>query len=305
MAVADIVTATRERLGGVGVWLAALRRETADAQRAFARRVEELGYGSLWTGEGVGTNDVFVDQAVWLCATSRLMTGSGIANIWGRHPAATQVAAASLEAAWPGRTVLGIGVSHAPAIARTGQVYDRPLERMRQYLDGMDETAATALPNRARVPRVLAALRPRMLELARDHADGAHTYFVPPAHTRQARETLGPDRLLIPEQAVYIGTDPAQARAVAREHTTFYLRLPNYVNNLKQLGFTEEDLADAGSDRLVDAIVAWGDVDAIAARVREHREAGADHVLLQPLGPDVDAAARQLEELAPAVLRAG
>jgi probable F420-dependent oxidoreductase len=174
---------------------------------------------------------------------------------------------------------------------------------MRQYLDGMDSAAESFTPNRARVPRVLAALRRRMLELARDRADGAHTYFVPPEHTRQARELLGPDRLLIPEQAVYIGTDPAQARAVAREHTRFYLGLPNYVNNLKQLGFTDDDLAGAGSDRLVDAIVAWGDVDTIAARIREHRDAGADHVLLQPLGPDADAAARQLEQLAPAVLR--
>jgi probable F420-dependent oxidoreductase len=302
MAVADIVTATRERLGPVGVWLAALRRETADAQRAFARRVEDLGYGSLWTGEGVGTNDVFVDQAVWLCATSRLMTGSGIANIWGRHPAAMQVAAASLEAAWPGRTVFGIGVSHAPAIARTGQVYDRPLERMRQYLDGMDQAVTTATPNRVMPPRVLAALRQRMLELARDRADGAHTYFVPPEHTRQAREILGPDRLLIPEQAVYVSTDADHARAVAREHTTFYLGLPNYVNNLRQLGFTDEDLVGGGSDRLVDAIVAWGDVDAIEARVRQHLDAGADQVLIQPLGPDADQAVWQLDALAPAVL---
>jgi probable F420-dependent oxidoreductase len=302
MAELDIVTATRAHLGPVGVWLAVLRRETADAQRDFARVVEGLGYGSLWSGEGVGANNIFVDQAVWLCATSRLMTGSGIANIWARHPADMAVAAASLEAAWPGRTVFGIGVSHAPAIERTGQVYERPLERMRQYLDGMDQAAESFTPNRARAPRVLAALRRRMLELARDRADGAHTYFVPPEHTQQARELLGPDRLLIPEQAVYLGTDPAEARAVAREHTAFYLRLPNYVNNLKQLGFTEEDLTDAGSDRLVDAIVAWGDVDAVAVRVRAHLDAGADHVLLQPLGPDAKAAARQLAELAPAVV---
>jgi probable F420-dependent oxidoreductase len=304
MAVSDIVAATRQRLGPVGAWLAVLRRESTDAQRAAVRRIEELGYGSLWEGEGVGVNDVFVDQAVWLCAAERIVTGAGIANIWGRHPAAMQVAAASLEAAWPGRTVLGIGVSHAPAIARTGQVYERPLHRMRQYLDGMDQAVTTA-PNRAAVVRVLAALRPRMLELARDRAHGAHTYFVPPEHTRLAREILGPDQLLIPEQAVYVGTDPQQARAVAREHTSFYLGLPNYVNNLKDLGFTGEDLADGGSDRLVDAIVAWGDVQAIAARVRAHLDAGADHVLLQPLGPDAEQAVRQLRELAPAVLSPG
>ncbi|MGC9670607.1 TIGR03620 family F420-dependent LLM class oxidoreductase [Planosporangium sp. 12N6] len=303
MATSDIVTTTREYLGPVGVWLAALRRETADVQRAFAHRVEQLGYRSLWAGEVVGANDIFVDQAVWLSATQRLATGAGIANIWARHPAAMQVAASSLEAAFPGRTVLGIGVSHAPVIERTGQVYERPLERMRQYLDGMDAAIETFTPNRARPPRVLAALRRRMLELARDRTGGAHTYFVPPEHTRQAREILGPDRLLIPEQAVHLGTDAEQARSVAREHTSYYLRLPNYVNNLKQLGFTDDDLAGGGSDRLVDAIVAWGDADTIVARVREHLDAGADHVLLQPLGPDARAAAQQLTELAPAVLK--
>jgi probable F420-dependent oxidoreductase len=198
--------------------------------------------------------------------------------------------------------VLGIGVSHAPAIAWTGQVYERPLERMRQYLDRMDLAAASLTPNRAVFPRVLAALRPRMLELARDRAAGAHTYFVPPGHTRRARQILGPDRLLIPEQAVFVSTDPDRARTVAREHTRFYLRLPNYVNNLRQLGFGDEDFADGGSDALVDAIVAWGDVDAIAARVRAHQEAGADHVLIQPLGPDVDVVVWQLESLALAVV---
>ena len=302
MAVSDIVAATRQRLGPVGTWLSVLRRESAETQRAAAKRIEELGYGSLWEGEGVGVNDVFVDQAMWLCGTTRMMTGAGIANIWGRHPAATHVAAASLEAAWPGRTVLGLGVSHAPAIAQTGQVYERPLERMRQYLDDMDSAAAAATPNRAVVPRLLAALRRRMLELARDRTCGAHTYFVPPEHTRRAREILGAERLLIPEQAVYVGVDAQRARAAAREHTAFYLGLPNYVNNLKQLGFTDEDLAGDGSDRLVDAIVAWGDVDSIAVRVREHLDAGADHVLLQPLAPDAGRAVAQLKALAPAVL---
>ncbi|GAA1817238.1 TIGR03620 family F420-dependent LLM class oxidoreductase [Planosporangium flavigriseum] len=300
MAASEIVSATRERLGPVGTWLGVLRGEPAATQRAVAHRVEKLGYGSLWEGERVGANDVFVDQAVWLCTTERLLTGAGIANIWARHPAAMQVAAASLEAAWPGRTVLGIGVSHAPAVARTGQVYERPLERMRAYLDGMD----LASVDRPRPPRVLAALRPRMLELARDRADGAHTYFVPPGHTRRARQILGPDKLVIPEQAVYLATDAAQARAVAREHTSFYLGLPNYVNNLRQLGFGDSDFVDGGSDELVDAIVAWGDVEEIEARVRAHLDEGADHVLIQPLGEGVDVVMWQLEALALAVLPA-
>jgi probable F420-dependent oxidoreductase len=191
--------------------------------------------------------------------------------------------------------VLGLGVSHSAIVNRTGQVYERPLERMRQYLDAMDQAPARLPPTP--VPRVLAALRPRMLELARDRADGAHTYFVPTAHTARARAALGPDRLLIPEQAIIVDENPVAARMTARRHTKFYLELPNYVNNLRQLGFSDEDFADAGSDRLVDAIVAWGAPDAIAARISEHLDAGADHVLLQPLAPDLEGAISQLEEL--------
>jgi len=292
MTVADSVA-----MGPVGVWLGALQREPAQTQRAVARRVEELGYGSLWEGEVVGRNDVFAQEAGWLCATSRLVAGSGIANIWARHPSTAKAAAGALGDAWPGRFVLGLGVSHAAAIDRVGMTYDRPLGRMREYLDDMDKTPTTT-PD---VPVLLAALRPRMLRLARDRTDGAHTYFVPPEHTALARAALGPDRLLIPEQAVVVDTDPVSARATARRHTAFYLGLPNYVNNLERLGFTDDDLAGTGSDRLVDAIVAWGDESTVAARVHAHREAGADHVLIQPLAADIDGAVRQLATLAPLV----
>jgi probable F420-dependent oxidoreductase len=300
VAVSETVAETRRAVGSVGVWLGALQREPAETQRAAVRRIEELGYGSVFEGEVVGRNDVFAQEAAWLCATSRIVAGAGIANIWARHPATAQAAAVALGDAWPGRFVLGIGVSHGPLVDQTGQTYDQPLERMREYLDGMERAAVTPPPKP--VPRVLAALRRRMLELARDRTDGAHSYFVPPEHTADARQILGPDRLLIPEQAVCLETDPAAARATAREHTSFYLSLPNYVNNLKRFGFTDEDLAGAGSDRLVDAIVAWGDEGAIAARVRAHHDAGADHVLIQPLATDIRGALRQLEELAGAVL---
>jgi probable F420-dependent oxidoreductase len=300
MAVSETVSRTRERLGPVGVWQALLSRVPAAEQRRAVRRIEVLGYGSVWAGEVVGGNDIFAQEAAWLCETATIMTGSGIANVWSRHPATAQAAAAALGDAWPGRFVLGLGISHAAIVNRTGQVYERPLEHMRQYLDGMDQATAQAPPTP--VPRVLAALRRRMLELARDRADGAHTYFVPPAHTARAREILGPDRLLIPEQAVVVDANPKAARMVARRHTESYLGLPNYVNNLKELGFSDEDLAGAGSDRLVDAIVAWGNGEAIAARVREHHDAGADHVLLQPLAPDLDGAISQLEDLVIAVL---
>jgi probable F420-dependent oxidoreductase len=292
----ETVNATRQALGPVGVWLGALQNEPAQVQHSAARRFEDLGYGSVFEGEVVGVNDVFAQEAGWLCATSRIMTGAGIANIWARHPATAQAAAAALGDAWPGRFVLGLGVSHAPLIDRTGQKYERPMDRMREYLDGMEQASVSAPP--VPVPRVLAALRPRMLELARDRADGAHSYFVTPEHTAQARRVLGDDRLLIPEQAVVLETDPGTARATARRHTSFYLTLPNYVNNLKRLGFTDEDLAGAGSDRLVDAIVAWGDEAAVAARVREHHDAGADHVLIQPLAADIRGAVRQAEQLA-------
>jgi probable F420-dependent oxidoreductase len=164
--------------------------------------------------------------------------------------------------------------------------------------------AAIAYSPETPVPfaRVLAALRPRMLELAREHAHGAHPYFVPPSHTPIAREILGPDRLLIPEQAVVLSTDPSEARSVARNHMAIYLTLPNYVNSLRHLGFGDEDLSGGGSDRLVDAIVAWGDEQAIADRVAELRAGGADHVVLQPLADDLAGVVGQLERLAPAVL---
>ncbi|GAA3451802.1 TIGR03620 family F420-dependent LLM class oxidoreductase [Dactylosporangium matsuzakiense] len=300
MAVSETVTETRRALGPVGVWLGALQGEPAETQRSAARRIEALGYGSIFEGEIVGRNDVFAQEAAWLCATSRIVTGAGIANIWARHPATAQAAAVALGDAWPRRFVLGVGVSHGPVIDKTGMTYDQPLKRMREYLDGMDR--ATVAPPPRPVPRVLAALRRRMLELARDRTDGAHSYFVPPEHTADARQILGPDRLLIPEQAICLETDPAAARATAREHTSFYLRLPNYVNNLKRFGFTDEDVAGAGSDRLVDAIVAWGDPATIATRVRAHHDAGADHVLIQPLAKDIRGALRGLEELAGVLL---
>lgn len=297
----NAVEEARARLGRVGVWVGAIRPAPADAERAFARRVEELGYGSLWSGEGIGGKEAFAHMAVLLAATERLVTGTGIANMWARHPAAMEGGAATLGDAWPGRFVLGVGVSHAPMVERSGQTYSRPLARITEYLEQMDAAKASVPVPSVAVPRVLAALRPGMLALSRDHADGAHPYFVPVAHTAMAREILGPDKLLIPEQAVVLAGDAAEGRRLAREHMAFYLGAVNYANSLRHLGYSESDIADGGSDRLVDDIVAWGDVDAVATRVREHLEAGADSVLLQPLG-DLAAAQRALEALAPAVL---
>jgi probable F420-dependent oxidoreductase len=298
----DEVRTVRERLGQVGVWLGALGGAPIDQERAAARRIEELGYGSLWCGEIVGAKEAFAHQSILLAATERIVTGTGIANIWARHPSAMQGGGATLGAAYPGRFVLGIGVSHALIVELSGQTYAKPLAFMESYLDGMDAAVGFDPPTDIPVPRLLAALRPKMLDLARDRADGAHPYFVPPSHTPRAREALGPAQLLIPEQAIVVESDPAEARRVARGHMKTYLQLPNYVNNLLHLGYGDDDIADGGSDRLVDAIVAWGDEDAIWARVREHLDGGADHVLLQPLG-DVPTALTQLERLAPVLLR--
>ncbi len=297
----EIVEATRERLGPVGVWLGVLRAATIDQERRAAQQLEVLGYGSIWCGEGIGGKEAFAHQSLLLAATERIVTGTGIANVWARHPATMQGGAATLGAAYPGRFVLGVGISHAPMVDRSGQSYEKPLAHMDHYLEAMDAAAADAPATESPVPRVVAALRPQMLGLARERADGAHPYFVPASHTPLARQALGPDKLLIPEQAVVLNTDAGKARRIAREHMKNYLQLPNYVNNLLHLGYSNEDLAEGGSDHLVDDIVAWGDEAKIADRIQEHLQGGADHVLLQPLG-DLGEALGQLEALAPIVL---
>ncbi|WP_188192269.1 LLM class F420-dependent oxidoreductase [Nonomuraea sp. SYSU D8015] len=287
-------------IGRVGVWHPAVGKAPAEQARQAAARIEALGYGTVWVNEGLGSKEPFAVSAVVLAATERIAVGTGIANLWARDATTMAAAGATLADAYPGRFLLGIGVSHAPLVSRRGHDYGKPLTTMRTYLEAMDE-AARSLPE-PESPRILAALRPKMLELSRDLAAGAHTYFVPPEHTAQARQILGPDRLLIPEQAVVIESDPARAREIARAHMAYYLGLPNYLNNLRTLGFTDADFADGGSDRLADTIVAWGDTDAIAKRVRAHLDAGADQVAIQPLSPrspDLADALTQLTRLAP------
>jgi probable F420-dependent oxidoreductase len=294
--------AVRQRLGQVGTWIAALNGLPAGQVREAAAEIEELGYGSLWLADTPVTKDPFSNAAILLAATDRLVLGTGIANVWGRDAAAMNAGAKTLGEAFPGRFLLGLGVSHQPAVDARGHTYERPLAKMRSYLQEMAGAAYAAEEPAEPVPCVLAALRPKMLELARDRTDGAHPYFVPSSHTARAREILGPGPLLIPEQAVLVETDVGRARELAREHTAYYLRLPNYVNSLRALGFTDDDVADGGSDRLVDAVVAWGSVDTVRARVKEHLDAGADHVLLQPLAPNRGLDLGQLRDLAPALL---
>jgi probable F420-dependent oxidoreductase len=207
-------------------------------------------------------------------------------------PEETAAGHAEVTGAFPGRFLLGIGISHGPLLEMLGQAdrYQKPLATTRAFLDDLD----AATPPVPVAERALAALGPKMLELARDRTAGAHPYLVVPEHTRTAREILGPDALLAPEQAVFLGTDAAAARAAARNHLQIYLNLPNYTNNWMRWGFTADDLLDGGSDRLCDAMVAWGDEETIARRVREHHDAGADHVCIQVVtapdaGPDAGA----------------
>ncbi|MGK5551651.1 TIGR03620 family F420-dependent LLM class oxidoreductase [Actinomadura kijaniata] len=290
------VTEARRRLGRFGVWIApaTLLATPVTVQREQFARVEALGYGSFWTGEApaghpAGGREILTQLGVLLAATERLVAGAGIANVTQRSPNAAHGGAASLAEAYPGRLVLGLG----------GQGGPRPLAALRDYLAAMDRAAATVLPE-VRYPRVLAALGPKALGLAREGADGAHPFLQPVEHTRIAREALGPGPLLVPHQALVLDEDPGSARARLRA----ILRLGGaaespYSANYRRLGYGDADLAGERSDRLVDAVLAWGDEDAVARRLRAHLDAGADHMLLHPLAGDLTGAVDQLERLAP------
>ncbi len=289
-------------IGRVGIWTFALDMQPAAKAQEAAAEIEALGYGAIWIPEALG-REAFTNSALLLAGTRRIVVATGIANMWARDAMAMAAAQATLTEAYPDRFLLGIGVSHAPMVGMRGHSYDKPYSAMLAYLDAMDCAPFMASPPATKPVRVIAALAPKMLKLAAERAAGSHPYFVPPEHTAYARNILGKGPLLAPEQAVVLETDAAAARQIARGHMVTYLGLPNYVNNLKRLGFTDDDIANGGSDRLVDAIVAWGSVDAIVKRVRAHHDAGADHVCLQVLDPDPSALPmRQWRALAPALL---
>ncbi len=295
----DAARAWAHRLGEVGLWIHDLERLTASAARDYARAVESLGFAAIWLPESLGSKEIFAHASLVLAATDKLIVATGIANIWARDPVAMANGARTLVDAYPDRFLLGLGVSHAPVVKTRGQTYTKPLEHMKRYLDAMD--AAPYTGPKVEVPRVLAALGPQMLRLSAERALGAHPYFVPVEHTTLARKELGDRPLLAVEQAAVLNTDPAMARQVARRHMKRYLDLENYTNNLRRIGWSDADIAQNGSDALVDAVVAWGGADAIQARVREHRRRGADHVCLQVLRADPAAPpTRDLETLAKA-----
>jgi probable F420-dependent oxidoreductase len=265
-------------LGSIGVWSGTLRNGERAAVLDAAAELEDLGYGTIWfpAGQHEGLADR-IDSI--LQRTRRVVVATGIVNIW-THPAA-EIAAEhhAITRAHPGRFLLGVGVSHQAAVERSGLNYHRPLARMRSYFDELD-AAPTPVP---KAERMLAALGPRALELAGQRSCGTHPYFVPPEHTRIARQALGPDAIVAPEHMVVLEADPVRARAIARPLIDRYLHAPNYTNNLLRLGFVEADFLNGGSDRMVDAIVAWGDPETVARRVQEHFTAGANHVCIQVL----------------------
>jgi probable F420-dependent oxidoreductase len=288
------------QIGRLGVW-SWLDGFSAPEALEFAQRVESWGYSALWMPEAVG-RDPF-SLIGWLAAgTRKLLLATGIANIYARDAMSMRAIQQTLAELSGGRLVLGIGVSHAPLVTGVrGHVYQKPVSTMRAYLEAMKKAPYVGPQPAQEAPVVLAALRPKMLALAAQHARGAHPYFVPPEHTARAREILGQGPWLCPEQKVILETDASKARAVARQAMAMYTTLPNYQNNLRELGFSDADFAGGGSDRLVDAIAAWGDEKAIRARIRAHHDAGADHVCIQALRPDGKPGPdlRALEALAP------
>ncbi len=273
-------------IGTYGIWTGALDAVPSSLARECAAEIEELGFGALWIPETV-FREPFVHSAFLLEATSSMVVATGIVNRYGRDPLTCNAAMQTLNEAYPGRFLLGLGVSHGHLVSGIRkQDWSKPYSGMVEYLDRMQEALFFAPMGDPPAQMVLAALGPKMLRLAAERTAGAHPYFVPPEHTAIARETMGPEPLLAVEQMVVFDTDPTTARATARANMAIYLGLPNYANNLLRLGFTEEDVADGGSDRLVDAIVAWGTMGDALARVQAHVDAGADHVCVQVLGAD-------------------
>jgi probable F420-dependent oxidoreductase len=253
-------------LGKLGIWRR--RQEGVEA----VEEIEALGYGTFW----IGSSPAVDDARPFLERTSTLVVATGILNVWRHQPADVAAAHAELTRAFPGRFLLGVGIGHPEATSE----YRKPLSTMRTFLDGLD-----AVP---REERILAALGPKMLALGAERSLGVHPYFTPPEHTGIAREAVGPDPIVATEVAVVVEEDTERARERAREYAAMYLGASNYMRNLERLGFTERDVADGGSDRLIDTVIPHGSAGAVAEAVQAHFEAGADHVCLQPLGQRVE-----------------
>jgi len=271
-------------LGKLGAWCF-FDAMPASGAAAAAQRIEALGYGALWIPEAVG-REALASSAFLLSATTKLVVATGIANIWARDAMTMANGRNTLAEQSGGRFLLGIGVSHMPLVqGLRGHEWTKPYSFMRDYLDAMERAPYSAVAPTDAAPTVIGALHPKMLALAAGKTQGAHPYLVPPEHTAFAREIMGPKAWICTEQKVLLETDAAKARAVARHAIAMYLGLPNYRRNLERFGYGDEDFAAGGSDRLVDAVVAWGDEKAIASRIQAHLDAGATHVCIQPLHP--------------------
>jgi probable F420-dependent oxidoreductase len=272
-------------LGKLGVWC--YTDPLTPAQLAeLAQHSEKLGYGALWYVEAAGY-EAFSLGSFLLSQTETLVVGSGIANIYARDATAAKQGQHSLARFSGGRFLLGLGVSHTRLVERArGHHYGKPIPTMRGYLDAMEKAGAIAPTLDETPPTVLAALGPKMTELAGARTAGALSYNVTPEHTAGAREILGPDKWLCVEQKVLLVNDPGKARQVARQVLGLYMPLPNYRNNWLRLGFSEADLADGGTDHFIDGMVAWGNEEVIQQRIQEHFDAGASHVCIQPLHPE-------------------
>ena len=268
------VTHRALQLGSTGIWTNQLDALPAARAQEIAAELETLGFGALWFGEAYG-REALTQAGLLLAGTRRIVIATGIANIYGRDPVTMAAGQKTLAEAYPNRFLLGLGVSHVPLVEQLrGHRYDKPVATMRSYLDAMDQASYRAAPPSIKPLRILAALGPQMLRLAAERTDGAHPYNTTPEHTAQARKLLGAGPLLCPEQAVILETNATKARAIARKFLAVYLTHPNYTNNF---------LRNGGSDWLIDAVIAWGDLKAVLSRIEEHRSAGADHVCIQVL----------------------
>lgn len=290
------------QVGPVGVFSGGLQRRPTGAALDLVNEWADLGYGSVWISESASAKNVLTFAAVVLGGTQRISVASAIAVIWNRDPTAMMNAGRTLADAFPGRFVLGMGVSHRDSAALRGNRYEKPLEAMRSYLEAMNEAPYDGHPPDRPVPRLLAALGPRMVALAAEMTDGVHPFLTTPDHTAAVRGGVGEGPLVAVEQGVVLAADMAAGRAAARDNLQRFIKWPSYRRHLRRIGFHEDDFADGATDRIVDAIYAIGDEAIIARRVADHHAAGADNVslLVIPGGPVGEA--ETLRRLAPAVL---
>ncbi|TPG32572.1 TIGR03620 family F420-dependent LLM class oxidoreductase [Mycolicibacterium hodleri] len=289
-------SALTPELGAVGVWASQLRSRDQGKIRDVAAGLDDMGFGALWAPGG-WAGDLLSDMSIAVDASAHAVVASGVLNIWMTEANRTADWLNEVRQSKPGRILVGLGVSHPQRVAAIGQHY-RPMAAMGAYLDELDGAASPIGPGE----RVLAALGPKMLELARKRTAGAHTYMVDPVHTAAAREALGPGKLLAPEVKVILDNDRDRAFETARGHIAHYLALKNYTQNLLRSGYLESDLSDGGSDRLIDGLFAIGDIESVRRRVLQHRDAGADHVCVQVVTPDRSVPWTQWRQLADALI---